>query len=118
MLLLQPAVRARHTRGRREVAGLRCNVNGNEGERHWSLQLQDGVRCGQMQERSMCRQASLGDYRIEFAAWRLQSSTEEDSERSRELTLTRGAVNISCGLHCAKPLAATRRAPSPVASVY
>jgi hypothetical protein len=66
----------------------------------------------------MCRQASLGDYRIEFAAWRLQSSTEEDSERSRELTLTRGAVNISCGLHCAKPLAATRRAPSPVASVY
>jgi hypothetical protein len=32
MLLLLSAVRARHTRRGREVAGLRCNVNGNEGE--------------------------------------------------------------------------------------
>jgi hypothetical protein len=31
-MFLLSAVRARHTRRGREVAGLRCNVNGNEGE--------------------------------------------------------------------------------------
>jgi hypothetical protein len=86
-MFLLSAVRARHTRRGREVAGLLCNVNGNEGEQ--AIVATDAGKEHVLTGRITVSSSLLGVARLRAA---------EDSERSREWTLTRYAVNISCGL--------------------